>query len=318
MRKALTISIAAHAIAIAWALVSFATRLHEVPPVESMPVDIISADQLSKITAGAKSGEKAKAKPLVEKIADAKPVDDPIGKISEKREIMTPSAPEPPPRPVEKTPEKKPEPKPIAEKPKPQDEKPAVDKKEPEPKIDPIAEALKKDEAKKPKPKVEPKLEPKPEAKVAPPPKPKQEQKFDADRIAALLDKRDPQRHAASGADLNPAPSLGTSRGNAPQLSQSELDALRARLMQLWNPPIGNENPEEIVIRIRVRLTPDGRLAGPPMVLTSGRSARFNTARDSAVRALFRGQPFDMLRKETYEVWKDIEVTFDPRDMFRG
>jgi colicin import membrane protein len=54
------------------------------------------------------------------------------------------------------------------------------------------------------------------------------------------------------------------------------------------------------------------------MVLTSGRSARFNTARDSAVRALFRGQPFDMLRKETYEVWKDIEVTFDPRDMFRG
>ncbi len=314
MRKALTISIAAHAIAIAWALVSFSTRLNDVPPVESMPVDIISADQLSKITAGAKAAAKEKAKPLVEKVAEAKPVDDPIGKITEKKEITTPSAPEPPPKPVEKTPEKKPEPKPVTEKPATREEKPVTEKKQPEPKIDPIAEALKKDEAKKPK------AEPKPEAKAAPPtpPKPKQEQKFDADRIAALLDKRDPQRHAASGAELNPAPGLGTSRGNAPQLSQSELDALRARLMQLWNPPVGNENPEEIVIRIRVRLSPDGRLAGPPMVLTSGRSARFNTARDSAVRALFRGQPFDMLRKETYEVWKDIEVTFDPRDMFRG
>jgi len=25
-----------------------------------------------------------------------------------------------------------------------------------------------------------------------------------------------------------------------------------------------------------------------------------------------------MLRPETYEVWKDIEITFDPRDMIRG
>ncbi len=312
MRKALTISVAAHAIAIAWALVSFSTRLHEPPPIASMPVDIISADQLSKITAGAKTGEKEKAKPLVEKIAEAKPVDDPVGKISEKKAIDTPTSAEPPPKPVEKTPEKKPDPKPVAEKPKPKDEKPVTEKKQPEPKIDPIAEALKKDDSAKPKPK--------PEAKAAPPapPKPKQEQKFDANRIAALLDKRDPQRQAATGSELNLAPGLGTSQGNAPQLSQSEIDALRARLMQLWNPPIGNENPEEIIIRIRVRLSPDGRLAGPPMVLTSGRSPRFNTARDSAVRALFRGQPFDMLRKETYETWKDIEVTFDPRDMFRG
>ena len=44
----------------------------------------------------------------------------------------------------------------------------------------------------------------------------------------------------------------------------------------------------------------------------------FNTARDSAVRAVFRGQPFDMLKPEHYDTWKDIEVTFDPRDMFHG
>ena len=38
----------------------------------------------------------------------------------------------------------------------------------------------------------------------------------------------------------------------------------------------------------------------------------------SAVRALFRGQPFDMLKPEHYEQWKEIEITFDPRDMIRG
>jgi len=35
------------------------------------------------------------------------------------------------------------------------------------------------------------------------------------------------------------------------------------------------------------------------------------------MRAVLRGQPYDMLRPEHYEQWKDIEVTFDPRDMLR-
>jgi colicin import membrane protein len=54
------------------------------------------------------------------------------------------------------------------------------------------------------------------------------------------------------------------------------------------------------------------------MVLSRGQSPLYNAARDSAVRALFRGQPFDMLKPEHYEQWKDIEITFDPRDMIRG
>jgi colicin import membrane protein len=149
-------------------------------------------------------------------------------------------------------------------------------------------------------------------------PTPPKQPKFDADKIAALLDKRDPQRNAATGADLNSAPSLGTSQGNAKRLSASELEALRARLMALWNPPVGIKNPEEFIIRVRMQLKPDGRLAGPPQVLTSGHGQLYDSARDSAIRAVFRAQPFDMLRKETYDTWKDIEVTFDPRDMFRG
>jgi len=93
---------------------------------------------------------------------------------------------------------------------------------------------------------------------------------------------------------------------------------LRARLAQLWNPPAGASNPEELVVRIRVHLSRDGRLIGGPQVITSGTSTLFMTARESAIRALFRGQPFNMLRPEHYDQWKDIEITFDPRDMMRG
>ena len=94
--KTLVASVALHVLVIGWGLVSFSARSLEAPPLESMPVDIISADQLSKITAGIKTGEKDKPKPMVEKVADATPVDDAVSKITEKKEIVTSSAPQPP------------------------------------------------------------------------------------------------------------------------------------------------------------------------------------------------------------------------------
>jgi len=278
-RSATAISGGLHAAVLLWALVSFSGHRLEATPVDSLPIDLVSEKDFSQITQGIKEAPKAPApKPLVEKVGDPKPVEDPTPKITQKQEVKP-------------TADKTPEPQPI-------------------PKPDPIAEKLKQQDEHK-----EAKEQPKP----LPPKKPVQQQpKFDANKIAALLDKREPQRNAATGAELNSAPSLGTARGSAAQLSQSEIDALRARLMSLWNPPVGIQNPEDFVIRIRIQLGRDGRLSAPPMVLTSGTGTLFNSARDSAVRAVFQGQPFSMLRPEHYETWKDIEVTFDPRDMFRG
>ena len=279
MRTASTISVILHAAVLAWGLISFSGKTLEATPVEAMPIDIISADQFSQLTKGIKEAPKAETpKPLAEKKAEPKPAEELTPKITEKKEIAATAAP--PPVPQSRPAEAKPE----------------------QQKPDPIAEALKKEE-KKP-------LPPKRPAHTEP--------KFDANKIAALLDKRAPQRNAATGETLNSAPSLGAASGNAAKLSQSELDALRARLMALWNPPVGLKNPEDYIIRIRMQLKPDGRLSAPPLVLTSGKGTQFDSARDSAIRAIFRGQPFDMLKKETYETWQDIEVTFDPRDMFRG
>src|ERR1700704_6593709 len=153
-------------------MVSFSARSLEAPPPESMPVDIISADQLSKLTAGSKTGEKDKPKPLVEKVADPKPVDDTVGKITEKPPVETAVAPTPPPKPVENPVEKNPDPpKPVAEN-KPKDEPKPIEKKPDPPKVDPIAEALKTDDSKKPVPKAEAKA-------AAPQPPQKKERVFD-------------------------------------------------------------------------------------------------------------------------------------------
>jgi outer membrane biosynthesis protein TonB len=309
--KNLAASIALHVFVLGYGLVSFSARSLEAPPPESMPVDIISADQLSKITAGSKTGEKDKPKPLVEKIADAKPVDDTSGKIAEKPPVETEAAPPPKP-PVEKPVEKKPDPpKPVVEN-KPKDEPKPIEKKPDPPKVDPIAEALKHDDAKKPVPKAEAKA-----AAPQPPQKPK-ERVFDATKMAALIDKRDPTRQAATGSLLNSSASLGASKGTAATLSQSELDAMRARLAGLWNVQPGTERPEELFVTIRIRLNPDRRRAGPPQIVSNGSSPRYQAAADAAVRAVLQGQPYTMLRDETYEQWKYMDIDFDPKQMFHS
>jgi outer membrane biosynthesis protein TonB len=280
MRTASAISTGLHVAVLAWAVVSFTGETFQVTPAESLPVDIISEKDFSQLTKGIKEAPKPveQPKPLVEKKAEPKP------KIEDFKAAIT-------------------------EK---QDLKPTQQKQEQQaqPKSDPIADKIAKSE--KPVDKEEPK--PLPPKK---PPLPKQP-KFDADKIAALLDQRAPQRAAITGSELNNVPSMGTALGNASQLSQSELDALRSRLMGLWNPPVGIKNPEAYVIRVRIQLNKSRGLSAPPILLSHGQDAIWEAAAASALRAVMRGQPYDMLKPEHYDTWKDIEVTFDPREMFGG
>ena len=80
--KTLVASVALHVLVIGWGLVSFSSKAFESIPEESLPVDIISADQLAKVVAGMKTGKKENSKPLAEKVADAKPTDDAVGKVA--------------------------------------------------------------------------------------------------------------------------------------------------------------------------------------------------------------------------------------------
>jgi colicin import membrane protein len=297
MRTAYTISAIGHAAVLLWSVLSLGAKPLALPPSEALPVDVVSVSDLTQMTAGSKDAPKVETqKPLVEKVAEAKPVEDPTAKVVENKEVKAAHDTAPPPE--AKPPEAKPE------------------QKQAEAKPEPVAEALTKQETKKPEPK---KAEVKPPAPPKPPTPPAP--KFDARKVAALLDKRDPTRLAAAGATPNTSPAPGTSMGQSTQISQSELDALRQRLAQLWTPPAGARDPQELVVVFRVKLSPDGRIAPgpwPQLVSSAGNSPVAVAARESAARALNRGQPYDMLKAEHYEQWKDIEITFDPREMFGG
>ena len=115
--KTLVASVALHALVFGWVMVSFSTRALEMPPEDSVAVDVVSPDQLAHIMAGMKTGKKENPKPLAEKIAEAKPVEDAVGKVTEKAPVVTDTAPPPQPKVEEKPVEKKPDPPKVAEKP---------------------------------------------------------------------------------------------------------------------------------------------------------------------------------------------------------
>jgi outer membrane biosynthesis protein TonB len=297
MRTGLTISVVAHAAVLLWAVAWFAPKVLNAPPAESMPVDLISSTEFSQLRAGARNAPKAETpKPLVEKIAERKAADDPIAKVVQKPELITATAQTPPAAP-EKLSEQK-----SAEKKEPKSEP------KPEQKSDPIADVLKK------QPKPEPTKEAKPQPKKPDKPQPK----FDANRIAALLDKRDPQRVAAAGETLNHTLAFGTATGDAPKLAQSELDALRARLRECWNPPAGAANADKLRVPILIRFKQDGTLASAPQPESAASDAFMQAMIDSAVRATIRCQPYTMLSPAKYDLWKEIVVDFSLDGMFGG
>ena len=302
--KTLVASIALHVLVIGWGLVTFSTKAFETVPEETLPVDIISADQLAKVTAGMRTGKKENPKPLVEKVAEAKPADDAVGKVSEKPPVVTDAAPPPQPKVEEKPVEKKPDPpKPVAEQ-KPKEE-PKPEKKQEPPKVDPIAEALKKDEKKPP---------PKPQVQAAKPPeqaKPR-ERTFDQSKIAALLDKRDPARQAVAGETLNSNASLGLAHGKATDNSATWGSMFRHQVERCWKKPYGGIEQQKSEAVFAIKLKRDGTLESPPVPEGTPGTPYLRVYQESALRAIIECQPYN-LPAAYFEEWKYFSPVFTER-----
>jgi colicin import membrane protein len=274
-------------------------------PEESLPVDIISSDQLAHVVAGMKTGKKENPKPLVEKVAEAKPAEDTVGKITEKAPVVTDTAPPPQPKPVEKPVEKTPEPpKPVAET-KPKEEPKPVEKKPEPPAVDPIAEALKKEEKK---------LPPKPQAQAAVTPQPQKpkERTFDQSKIAALLDKREPARQATTGDTLNSNAALGLAKGRSADNSATWGTMFQSQVERCWKKPYGgieSQNPEAA---FTIRLKRDGTLEGMPVPEGTPATPYLRVYQESALRAIIECQPYN-LPPAYFDEWKYFTPVFTER-----
>jgi hypothetical protein len=245
------------------------------------------------------------------------------------------------------TPQETPKPEPEEAKPEPVKAEP----KPPPPPAKPAPPAPEKVAALPPPPKPVPKPEvaappPPPETRVAPePPAPEQRQtkirpktkpeppketpRFDAGRIAVLIDKtrkdetpetepEDTPKKFLQPPPVADAPVRRAAIGN--RLTISEVDAIRYQIEQCWNVPAGARDARDLVIKIRINLKPDGSLKGPPVILDRDRmdDGFFRAAAESARRAVQRCTPLKNLPTSKYDRWQEITLTFNPRDMLGG
>ena len=299
--KTLVASVALHVLVLGWGLVSFSSKAFDLMPEESVPVDVISSDQLAKVMAGMKTGQKAPT-PLVEKVAEAKPVEDAVGKITEKPPVVTETTPPPAPKVEEKPVEKKPDPpKPVAEA-KPKEEPKPIEKKPDPPKVDPIAEAIKKEEKKPP---VQ-------AAKPPEPAKPKTERAFDQSKIAALLDKRDPTRQAVTGDTLNSNAALGLAKGKAADNSATWGALFQAQVERCWKKPYGGIEAQKSEAAFAIKLKRDGTLEGMPVPEGTPATPYLRVYQESALRAIIECQPYK-LPAAYFDEWKYFAPVFTER-----
>ena len=152
----------------------------------------------------------------------------------------------------------------------------------------------------------------------------KKKKQFDADRIAALIDKS-PDKRGAPKRSRNPSeptdydgPTAGERHGRDTVLSAREEDLLKgaisAQLRDCWRLPGGGGGIETVVVTLQWRLKPDGSLDGEPRVQHPQNGPVFRIAAESAVRAVKGCSPF-RLPPEKYTSWRSITWDFDPRDM---
>jgi hypothetical protein len=71
---------------------------------------------------------------------------------------------------------------------------------------------------------------------------------------------------------------------------------------------------DKLKIKLRVMMTPEGKLAAEPILIEASASAKGPALMQSAVAALEACQPYAMLPADRYGEWKVLDLSFTPQD----
>jgi hypothetical protein len=143
---------------------------------------------------------------------------------------------------------------------------------------------------------------------------------FDPNNIAALIDKSKTETSETSKKtdkitqdQQKSIESIG--------LSLSEEDALKAQIFGCWSIPLGLPYNENLLVRIKLQLNPDGTISQSEILdharMNKPGQGFYKVLAESALRAIKLCQP---LRVPTtgYERWKELQLNFDAREMLEG
>ena len=143
---------------------------------------------------------------------------------------------------------------------------------------------------------------------------------FDPNNIAALIDKS----KIDTAETTNKTDKITQDQQRNVEnigLSLSEEDALKAQIFGCWSIPLGLPYNENLLVRIKLELKPDGSVIKSE-ILDHARMNRpgqgfYKVLAESALRAVKLCQPL-RVPSTGYERWKELQLNFDAREMLEG
>ena len=143
---------------------------------------------------------------------------------------------------------------------------------------------------------------------------------FDPNNIAALIDKS--KEETAEVLIKNDQVTQDQVKNfENTGLTLSEEDALKAQIFGCWSIPLGLPYNENLLVRIKLELKPDGSVIKSEILdharMNKPGQGFYKVLAESALRAVKLCQP---LRVPTtgYERWKELQLNFDAREMLEG
>ena len=143
---------------------------------------------------------------------------------------------------------------------------------------------------------------------------------FDPTDIAALIDKS--KENLAEVEEKNKKVTQSQDKSmDLSGLTLSEEDALKAQIFGCWSIPLGLPYNENLLVRIKLKLKPDGTIIDSEILdhvrMNKPGQNFYRVLAESALRAIQLCQP---LRVPTtgYERWKNLQLNFDAREMLEG
>jgi hypothetical protein len=102
-------------------------------------------------------------------------------------------------------------------------------------------------------------------------------------------------------------------------IANDDIAAFHHHLKSCATPPAGVTKTDDVKAVLRIFLKPDGTLAAPPQpIRIEGVSRGGGALYQSAVAALRKCQPYNMLPPDKYNEWKVFDLSFTPQNFGGG
>ena len=143
---------------------------------------------------------------------------------------------------------------------------------------------------------------------------------FDPTDIAALIDKSK-EEMGETTLKTNKITQSKDKNMQFSGLTLSEEDALKAQIFGCWSIPLGLPYNENLLVRIKLKLKPDGSVIKTEVLdharMNKPGESFYKVLAESALRAIQLCQPL-RVPSQGYERWKDLQLNFDAREMLGG